>query len=281
MRWNFRDKKITENISEPTFKNPLYNTSKSEFIYENGSLILFLTLLGALLIIYSFFYAPWFSIKSIEFKNLSTISPIKLTEDYLKPQLNSYNYIFTKQINIFSFSKDKLKNNISQEYNLESISIDKQLPNKVIITINEKLPTIIYSSNESKYFLDENGIITSKLSEDELNNENNLPVIVNLSNESTSIGQNIYNKEKLSNIISVINKTKNYSKLNILSYETPVLLSTQFNIYTEEGYKVYFDLSKDIEEQYNRLTRVLEDSDSTEPPTEYIDLRIGDRVYIK
>jgi len=281
MRWNFRDKKITENKTEPTFKNPLYNISNSGIIYENVGLILSIILLGVLIIIYSFFYAPWFSIKNVEFKNLSSISPIKLTEEYIKPQLNSFNYIFTKQINIFSFSKSKLINNISEEYNLESINIEKKLPNQIIITINEKLPTLIYRSNNTNFFLDENGTITSKLTEEESNNEGNLPIIVNLSNENTSIGQNIYTKEKLTNIVSIINHTKNYSKLKITNYETPVLLSTQFNIFTEEGYKVYFDISKNVDEQFNRLTRVLDESDATKVPVEYIDLRIGDRVYIK
>lgn len=279
MRWNFENKKIQKNIEEPKLKNPLFNKEHNTLIYDNFDVLMYLSLFFILILIYCFFYAPWFNISEIEYKNIKNISPISITENYIKPKLNGYNYLFFRQLNIFNFNKNSLIENLLNDYSFDSILIEKKLPNKIIISINEKKPALIYQSN-IKYYIDENGIITKMLSDEELNNEENLPLINNLSNEETKIGQQLFSKEKLDNIITIINLTKNYDKINIKNYEIPVLLSTQFNIFTEDGYKIFFDLSKNPIDQFNRLKRVIEEA-TTETPTEYIDLRIGERVYVK
>lgn len=285
MRWNFRNKKIEEKSTsknKPSFKNPLFSKQDSwfDFIIQEIKLISLILLLLLLLIAYLLFYSSIFKINKIELVGFNKISANKISKDFLGTQLNSYRYLVLRQDNLLIFSKDELIKNIENDYNLDNISINKEFPHKLLLTIQEKSPFLIYSSNNSKYYLDEYGVISSKITDN--NNENeSITIITNDANEETFPNEVIFSKNKISFILSIIEKLSKIDKINTTSYSIPNKISFQLNVNLEQGYSIYFDMNKNIDDQITKLRRVLYESESGETPIEYIDLRIGDRVYIK
>ncbi len=284
MRWNFRNKKIEEKSNsenKPSFKNPLFIKSVPwrDFIVQEIKLISLILLLLLILIVYFLFFSNLFKINEIELTGFNKISANKISKKFLSTQLNNYRYLVFRQNNLLIFSKDKLIQNIKKDYNLDNISINKEFPHKLLLTIQEKSPFLIYSSDNSKYYLDENGVISSKLSK--IDENESITIITNDANEKATANEVIFSKNKMSFILSIAEKLSKIDKINITSYSIPNKISFQLNVNVDQGYSIYFDMNKNIDDQITKLRRVLYESKSGETPTKYIDLRIGERVYIK
>ncbi|XOU94897.1 MAG: cell division protein FtsQ/DivIB [Candidatus Kerfeldbacteria bacterium] len=284
MRWNFRNKKIEENSEsekKPSFKNPLFIKSDTwkDFIIENKELIGLMLLLIISIIIYLILYSSIFKINKVELIGFDKISAKTISKEYIGTQLNNYRLLLFRQDNILLFNKEDFVRNINNNYSLESINIDKKFPHTLIITIQEKSPFLIYSTNNSKFYLDENGIISSKITDDTDNDK--ITIITNDANEEASANETIFSNDKIVFILNVVEKLPKIDSINVTSYSIPNKISYQLNVNVEQGYSIYFDMNKDINEQTNKLRRILDESESGDAPTEYIDLRIGERVYIK
>ena len=279
MRWNFRNKKIEEKSNNE--KNPLFSKPEPwlNFVINQKKLIGFVLLLIIIIISYIFFYSPLFKINQIELKGFNKISSKIISEEFIGTQLNNYKYLIFRQDNLLIFDKNKLINDISGSYSLENISVKKIFNHKLILSIQEKSPFLIYSTNKTKFYLDENGIISSQIT-DETDNEK-ITIITNDANEEAIPNEIIFSNKKIIFILEVVEKLKKIDNITVISYSIPNKLSFQINVNVEKGYSIYFDMNKNIDEQITKLRRVLDESESGDSPTEYIDLRIGERVYIK
>lgn len=281
MRWDFRKKKLAGTKStRPTYQNPLYAKKNwQSFIIQRFSFFGWLVLLVFLLVIYAIFYSPLLQINKIEISGTSSVPADIIEEKFVKWQLEQRKWLIFRQNNILLFSKKWLQENIEQQYTIDTLAIDKKLLHTLSVTITERTPTLVWKTNEKIYYLDENGFIASAIANSE--SVIDLPQILDEGNESVNIGQEILTNEKISFIKELVEAMPTINALEVTSYSTPHQLSTQINVQVTDGYQIYFDSQKELTNQIEKLRRALTESESAQSPQEYIDLRIGDRVYVK
>lgn len=282
MRWNFRQKRLQrKRLREPTYQNPFFTKKTWQaFVIERFSFFGWLTILVGLLVIYLIFYSPLLKITKIEIQGVDHTSAKTIEEKFIKWQLDQRKWLIFKQSNIMLFDKNWLRRNLEEKYAPQSLVIDKKFPHSLYVEINEKSPEFVWITSDQYYYIDQNGQIAANI-----NNKNeveNLTLIYDESNEPVKPGQAILTEEKVTFIKDLVQNLSEIASIEVESYSMPNSLNTQFNVQTMAGYKIYFDTSKDLETQVTKLKRVIDEKDiPNQPPAEYIDLRIGDRVYLK
>lgn len=282
MRWNFRQKKIAaRHADEPAYRNPLFTKPNWQlFVIERLGLFGWLIVFLFVSTIYLIFYSPLLQITTVEISGTKTISPQMLNEKFVSWQLEQARYKIFKQNNIFMFSKKWLQENIGKQYDFAALTIDKKLPHTLRITITEKKPALGWVVNGVQYYLGESGEIASLM--DGSDQTNAVPLIYDDSNTTVTVGQIILNRDKVFFIEGLLKQISQLKSIEVVSYHMLNNLNPQLNVRTKADYTIYFDTAKGLDVQLTKLKRILADETLTsKPPKEYIDVRLGDRVYYK
>ena len=282
MRWNLHQKKIQKHHQQaPAYKNPLFAKKTWQlYVIQRIGLISWLTILALIVFIYFIFYSPLLQITKVEIKGTVDISPTTIKEKMVDWQMQQGRWVIFKQNNLVLFDQNWLVSNINQEYPIESINITKDFPNTLVVSIVEKKPEFVWVSNGQYYYISSNGLIDQKIENSEP--AASLPHINDESNEEISTGQEVLNEQKLSFFKELNIALIAMPSVNIIAYSVPNIIVPQINVSVEEGYQIFFETNKSLEQQINKLKRIIEEGTIIkENPQEYVDLRIGDRVYIK
>lgn len=164
---------------------------------------------------------------------------------------------------------------------IAKVEFKKQLPQTLVIKIEERKPIAIFSQNENYFFIDNEGIIFEKKPET-VNLKPQQPLIENLLlRAELKLGDRAVEKELLSQILEVKSQIEN--ELEIPINEVLIVSEDRLNFKTLEGWEFYFNPQKDSNWQLRKLKAVLE----TEIPLgkrkdlEYIELRFGDLAPFK
>lgn len=207
---------------------------------------------------------------------------IELNDTVISDQLNAHRLAILPQFNLISFDSHVLKNRIMETYRLDTVTIKKDFPNRLVITIVEKEPALIWYSIDTYYFLDQQGSVASMI-EDSAQTDDAIPQVIDTSNEPIALGQELLQPHVLEFITEIHAWVRNDGRITIFNYSLPTRLSTQLSLHvTDKPYVIYFDTSADQTVQIEKLKRILdEDLILEKNPLEYIDVRIGDRVYFK
>lgn len=181
-------------------------------------LILLSILIGALMF---FLMSPIFNISSIEVENNQKIS--------------EQTYISLSQIqlgqNIFSIYKKQAIDSIKTNAYVEDVKIKRQLPDKILITIEERKPAYILKYGNAYAYIDYNGYIL------EINKEYlELPVITgyNTKIDNINLGSRLDEEDlyALDTVIKIIDSLKTNEIYDSL---------TSIDISNRENYKIVFE----------------------------------------
>ncbi len=281
MRWNNKQKRIQrDSATGPAYKNPLFTKKNWQaFIVERFSFFSLALLLFFLVLVYIFLYSPLFAITSVTINGASDSNALYIKDKIVEWQAAQTKWLIFRQSNILLFSSSWLKDNINSYLNPESVDIDKQLPHTLSITIKERQPTFIWSTDQSFYYLGLSGVIATEISN--IDEAPALPALYDESNQPVRAAEQVLSEDKMQAIQSIIDSLNEIETVTYTTFSMPHRLSLRLNVHTENGYLIYFDVSENIQTQIEKLNRVLTDTVPNTPPQEYIDLRIGERVYLK
>lgn len=328
-------KPATSEVHYSHRSNPLFPSEQTRLQsrWRNRTLLILQVLVFGLLW-YVIMNSPMFRISSIHIELIDSTTQL---EQQIATQVDvllskrtllvipNQNYFILRPL----WFGDHLEQAIANILGVENISIQKDFPNTLTISIQAKSAKYIWQSREKKYFMDENGFIISEIqnNDEELNllrieDENELSVDVGSQKIDANILHGIqkftdtfpsdFSMQKVlipqldcvntpseanipveddSDVISNTNKTTNTNlaantnesedlpestcDIQQLLYFTP-----EFHIVTEAGWQVYV-LKDDIEAQINKLQRTLQDPSVHPESLRYIDVRFGERVYLK
>ena len=281
MRWNFRNNKLEKSgLRDPIYRNPRHVLPQwKNFIFQHFSELGWFLLLAILLLVYLFYFSPIFAITNVEITGVGRPTAGQISEKYVNWQLSQKRFKIFPQKNLLAFDTGWLEENITNNFFLDTLEITKKPLHKLTITLKEKSPELIWQSSDKYYYLDATGQLSGLIASDQV--PANIPIITDESSSDAAPGQQIVSQEKNSFILRLMILLKELNDLEITGISTPHPISPQINISVKDGYKIYFDQTKDLDSQSAKLERILNGSEGEIKPSEYLDLRIGDRIYYK
>ncbi|OHA72990.1 MAG: hypothetical protein A3A27_00730 [Candidatus Wildermuthbacteria bacterium RIFCSPLOWO2_01_FULL_47_18] len=240
-------------------KKPLYR--------HKAFWVSFLLVVAAGSLGYFFFLSPVFRITDVQAQGDSAE-----LQDKILP--------FIPQGNIFLFNSVKAKQSLESAFpEIENIKVSRGLPRKVRVTFQKKVGVALWCSEASPCVLiDKKGLAFKE-------SKPGFELLVYTA-DFPSIGKAVLNadtwallldfKEKAEGIFAFHDPKLTFLSLNVVS-------ETRADWKTSEKWEVYINPKESIDWQLQKLQAVLE---KKIPPTRrssllYIDLRFGDRAYIK
>ncbi|MFA6548215.1 MAG: FtsQ-type POTRA domain-containing protein [Candidatus Magasanikbacteria bacterium] len=292
-----RQKKETANcLQQSTLKNPFKKDKPTSKNKTRLILVLFIILICSWAVL--MLTLPYFKINKIIITG-NKITKATEVENYVR----QFNFSRT---NYFLFPEKSIAEKIKQVFLYENTEIKKVFPNTIQITVVEKPTSVIYDNNYNYYLLDSDGKIIKQLNE-----YLNIPEInvgtstINTSTFSTNTHLNTYkqieaaygnfpvifndkstveiNKEKnllLPKIIKTAIEWEKYlDEQGVGEVQYFEVGDTDFNlkVFLKQPWYILINTDLDLQVQMQNLKIIL----SKNKPTEYIDLRFGERVYWK
>ena len=292
------------------YKKP-YRIKRKKSIFKNRFFwlgILLLIIIGSLF--YFLFLYPFFDVKEIIISGNEKVKKEEI-ENLVKEQIQTdFKFLKNKNINLIKLKEiDKiLLENFPQ---IARVSSKKELPDAIIIEIEERKPAVVFKQNNNWFFADKEGIIFQQINDEvATQTAEQMTIIQNsLLTKDLKLGERIAEKEIISQIIDLESKLKEDLKiplkeLTIVSEErlnaktsdtralakgederssstTRALAKGEDERSSSTGWEIYFNFKGDLNWQILKLKAVLE---NRIPPEKrgninYIDLRF-ERVYI-
>ncbi len=239
--------------------------------------ILFLIIISSAF--YFFLFYSGIQIKDIIISGNQRVSSSDI-ENLISGDINNKILGIVDSKSIFLINSDKLNKEILNNFPLiESVKVDKKLPQTLILNITERKPVGVYCQDDNQCFsIDENGIIFEPA---EINSTGF--IVRQMANDGQFyIGQLAFEK----NIIDLILKVEKSLKDNFQTdIKTAIIASPErLNIQTNENWQIYLDLSpdSDINSQITKLNLLLTNGISADSRKNlrYIDLRPKDRAVV-
>jgi len=248
------------------------------------SIIFFLFFFLALF--YFLFFYPLFQIKDIYLSSLNRLEERKIldfTHSYIRKTLIDWYWLRVETKSIFLTSSHQLQKAISQEFPLvKEVAVKRRFPRSLEIRIVEREPFAIYCSNNQPsecFFIDDKGVIF----EQSLVGSPYFIMRLNNAPKDLKLGEKVIEQEVISAVFEIQqNLEKNFKiKLKEVIIDRPWKLI----VWTEEGWKIFFDLKSlsQLKIQLLKLNTLLVQEISSEERKflEYIDLRFKDRAQVK
>lgn len=165
----------------------------------------------------------------------------------------------------------------SGNYELQQVSVSRQFPHTLVITVVERQPVLFWQTGNDKFVLDTGGLIVATASSTALK----LPVVVDTSNLPAKVGDRAVAPGFITFTTDVIAKLAPQTGLSVV--ELSVADTTNdLQVQTNAHYMLKFDTTRSVDDQINDLVAVLAKLKADKKtPSEYIDLRIPGRVFYK
>lgn len=264
-----------EKNTQPRFNNPYFpNKNKPEPNKEPRSFKSWIfkkdgwAYLGILLLIfgsigYLTFGTSYFIITNISVSGNENITTNEVTT-IINNHLNQNRLFILPRKNYIFFNTNKATQVLEQEINnkfaLESLSINKKWSNTIEIQLKERIPGLIWASNEEYHFIDLEGVVSQKIDNIE-EQKQNFPIIYDKNNAPLEENKQVITKELINFIFEIEDKIPQISKLEIESYNIPEITCQEQQYRAEKIIKQEIEETEDEEvkdqkreilEQYNQ-----------------------------
>jgi len=236
---------------------------------------LYLQLILAIFLIYVVFYSDLFKIKNINISGLDIISEGEI-KPLIQQKLSGWRFMIMPADNMLFMDKDGITRDINAKFRLKQLSV-KRAWRALKINLQEDVSYVIIY-NQKFYFADGDGIIKREIPEDQKSSYLNRFPILNVSQPEINIGDHIISKEIIGYVLDLDKQLKAVG-LYPKGYESGG--PDQVNLVAREGWKAYFDTKSDIKTSIDNLQLILKEKVPDKNKLEYIDLRFGNKVFMK
>lgn len=264
-------------------QNPInVRDSWKSFVIAHFSLVGWGIICAVLAMSYLVLFSPWLTIATVQITGTNNDQAYEVYTA-LRDDMTKHRWGFVPQTNVFAFDESLTKQHIQETFAFSDVTIDVQLfKRKISITVTETPPSLIWYSQQTYYFVNNEGTII-RIITDITQEGSGMAQIIDDSQELSNIGQSVLSRDKITFITTVHDALKEITSLPVFNYSFANKLSTQLKVHiTDQPYVIYFDTSSEVNGQLEKLRRIVSEGLVTEKnPQEYIDLRIGDRVYFK
>jgi cell division septal protein FtsQ len=284
MRREKRQKKI--DYSRKQYRNPFFSQKHNQAKQQPQDKWLLLKAFGVAMVavtlicgsVWAICFSPWFSII-----NLSVSVPAKISQPDVEGLawqcVNGNRWLVIPQRNLIFTDTSGLENELKQRYVLGGISIKKNWPHGLAISLQEKPYHAVWQENSKKYLINKDDFVATEATDQEIN-EKKLPLISNSGQPKISEGKLTNEQDCLTAILAVSSKiAAKPDRLGIKHFEVSNDLASGFMGVTA-GPKIIFNTREDLDRQVNKYEAVLTQGLKGElAQKKYIDLRFGDKLF--
>lgn len=238
-------------------------------------LIFIIVIAGAI----GFFHISRLRIQKISIKSYSEKIDKDELSKYASDYLNKKYLGIFPLANFFLFPKNEVKQNILKDFpHIKEIVIDKDFPDTINLEIKEREPEAILCYENNCSFLDEDSFIFQKAPffsgstivkfRDERNGSSRL-----------SLGEKLLDSNQFKNLM----KFKNLLKSEKIEAKEIILKDENiYNIVTSDNWRIIINNENEIEDTFVNLKTIIESKIKDKLKNlEYIDLRLGNKVFYK
>lgn len=226
---------------------------------------------------------PMFRIDQIEILGVEYLDKVAL-ESVISTHLQDSRLIFFNRSNRFLFSAEELSRLLTEQFALANTTIALQ-EGTLFIQLEERTSNLFWKTQEKLFVVDLEGVVVREVidSDDSILQQANLselPIFIDTNNVAVDIGSLVLTPMEIEQAFMFF---EDLHKANIgYTYiEVDRLAGKWVKLMTEQGYSILFDLTGNIDEQFQHLSAVLQEQVDDPTTLEYIDLRFGDKVYFK
>jgi len=212
-------------------------------------------ILGGL--IYLFIFSSVFQIK-----NISVLGTEKTSAEEIRIIVSN------NAKNIFLADLQEIDRILLEKYpQIANIDIKRDLPDVLLIQIEERKPVAVISKNQEYFFVDKEAVIFEKISE----KPSEMLIIKS--------EKDLVQKEELNQVLKINSVLR--SDLKIPIKEILIKSEKRIDVETMEGWNIYFNPKKDLDWQLEEFGILLKEKISLEnrENLEYVDLRFK-KIYI-
>ncbi len=197
--------------------------------------------------------SPVFNISEVEIVNNKKISK----DTYISLSKIKYG------TNIFRINKKEINNGIKENPYVESITISRKLPNKVVIDVNERTVGFMIKASDKYMYIDNQGYML-ELSKDKLE----LPIITGIETKEEDIKENNRlcdsDLDKLNKVIEIYQVASN-NDINKLITEIDISNKSNYKlVLASEKKNVYLGDGSDLVNKFTWIKKIIEDQEDEE-----------------
>ncbi|MBI4257175.1 hypothetical protein HY626_03930 [Candidatus Uhrbacteria bacterium] len=226
---------------------------------------------------------PVFRIDQIEILGVEYLDKVAL-ESIISTHLQDSRLIFFNRSNRFLFSAEELSRLLTEQFALANATIGLQ-EGTLFVQLEERTSNLFWKTQEKLYVVDLEGVVVREVidSDDSILQQANLselPIFIDTNNVAVDVGSRVLTPEEIEQTFVFIEHLRS-ANIGYSYIEVDRLAGKWVNLMTEQGYSILFDLTGNIDEQFQHLSAVLQEQVEDVAALEYIDLRFGDKVYVK
>lgn len=240
--------------------------------------IAIVVLLAVAAVSYILIFSEAFQIKTTQISGNQTIKTEDL-DNLVKPQL-LHQIWFRQSHSIFLANARAIEEDILEKFPaVASAKLTLILPDKLVITIRERVAVAVFARDNRFFLIDEEGIIFKELSDDtgafleiyELRSEK----------EELKLGNGVLTEIDLSRMLAINDYLT--ASLQIPLDRISIWSDQELRVKTVEGWEIYLNPGENLDWQLEKLQATLAKQIPQErrPDLEYIELRFGDQAYYK
>jgi len=252
------------------FVNPYIEKKSKKFNTK-----LYLQVILAVFLIYVIFYSDLFKVKNINISGLDIISEGEI-KPLIESKLSGWKFLIMPADNMLFINKDDIKRDINAKFRLQELSV-KRAWRGLNVNLKEDVSYVIIF-NGKFYFADGDGIVQKEMDSEQVRSYWDRFPILNVTQSEINMGDHIISKRIIGYVLDLDKQLKAvgiYPK----GYESSG--PDQVNLVAREGWKAYFDTGSDIKASVENLQLILKEKVPDTNQLEYIDLRFGDKVFMK
>lgn len=230
-------------------------------------------------IAYVILFLPFWEIKKVEANGTEKVSSAELISA-VGEYLNGFQSTGILKNNYLFFSEEKLAEYLKNNFpGLKDISVNKKLPPSLIVEARDRQKIMVYCGREQCFFLDADGIAFE--SAPEIYGGLNV-VLKDNSGREAQAGNKMIDANLINFMLETQKVIINDSNMSLVNFEISNYPTSDINIEMPEDWKIMLDSKLSPQEQISALQKVLDDKIKDQRHAlEYIDLRIGNRIYYK
>lgn len=281
-----------------SFQNPLF-TKRAEKINKikrlKSKIIIVLILAVVLVLFYFIFVSSYFYINFVKVDGLQSINSSDF-KNLLDDFLCSRRLLIIPNQNILFSNIGDLRKEIGEKYVLDDLSIKRKFPSKLLVTIQERTPKAVLSNGPDYYFVDQQGIILRRLTNDEVfpgqsfgpfqnqapqyeQKDFGLPLIYLESGSQLSIGAGFLSQDYFEKILGSQELVSLHTPYQVKFFKLKDEQGNWYKIVTMDNWEIHLSLDKNIQTQIVKLYTFIREEGLNPAAYDYFNVRFEDRIY--